>query len=65
VLKKLKITLVKSYIGRPESQRKVLVGMGLGKLNRSVLLNDTPEIRGMVRKVSHLVAMEEVKGKEI
>ena len=63
--KKLKITLVKSYIGRPESQRKVLVGMGLGKLNRSVLLNDTPEIRGMVRKVSHLVAMEEVKGKEI
>lgn len=65
MLKKLKITLVKSYIGRPESQRKVLVGMGLGKLNRSVLLNDTPEIRGMVRKVSHLVAMEEVKGKEI
>jgi large subunit ribosomal protein L30 len=65
VRKKLKITQVKSYIGRPESQRKVLVGMGLGKLNRSVLLNDTPEIRGMVRKVSHLVSMEEVKGKEI
>lgn len=62
---KLKITLTKSYIGRPESQRKILTGMGLGKLNRAVLLEDTPEIRGMVRKVCHLVSMEEVKGSEI
>jgi large subunit ribosomal protein L30 len=37
--------------------------MGLGKLNKTVLLNDTPEIRGMVRKVNHLVSMEELKGK--
>jgi len=58
--KKLKITLVKSYIGRPEAQRRVLRGMGLGKVNRSVLLNDTPEIRGMIRKVVHLVAAVEV-----
>ncbi|MCX5856508.1 MAG: 50S ribosomal protein L30 [Deltaproteobacteria bacterium] len=62
---KLRITLIKSYIGRPESQRKILMGMGLGKLNRAVLLEDTPEIRGMVRKVCHLVSMEEVKGSEI
>lgn len=60
--KKLKITLVKSYIGRPEAQRKVLRGMGLGKMHRSVLLVDTPEIRGMVRKVDHLVTAEEVEG---
>ena len=60
--KKLKITLVKSYIGRPEKQRQILRGMGLGKLNRTVLLSDTPEIRGMVRKVIHLVVMEEVGG---
>ena len=62
VQNKLKITLIKSYIGRPESQRKILAGMGLGKLNRSVLLENTPEIKGMVRKVCHLVSMEEVKG---
>ena len=60
--KQLKITLVKSYIGRPEAQRKVLRGMGLGKVNRTVLLNDTPEIRGMIRKVGHLVAAVEVEG---
>ena len=61
---KIKVTLLRSYIGRPEAQRKILAGMGLRKLNRSVLLQDTPEIRGMVRKVSHLVSMEEVKGKD-
>jgi large subunit ribosomal protein L30 len=62
VEKKLKITLVRSFIGRPEAQRKVLRGMGLGKVNRSVILVDTPEIRGMVRKVDHLVTAEEVEG---
>jgi len=60
--KKLKITLVKSYIGRPQKQRQILRGMGLGKLNRTVFLSDTPEIRGMVRKVNHLVVMEELEG---
>jgi large subunit ribosomal protein L30 len=62
VEKKLKITLVRSYIGRPQKQRKVLRGMGLEKLNRTVVLNDTPEIRGMVNKVSHLVFVEELGG---
>jgi len=60
--KKLKITMVKSYIGRPQKQRQILRGMGLGKLNKTVLLDDTPEIRGMIRKVSHLVFMEELEG---
>ncbi|MDD5711470.1 MAG: 50S ribosomal protein L30 [Smithellaceae bacterium] len=63
--KKLKITLVRSFIGRPEKQRKVLKGLGLGKLNSSVVLKDTAEIRGMVGKVSHLVSMEEFKGEKI
>ena len=58
-MKQLRITLVKSPIGRPEKQRKVLRGMGLGKLNKTVYLKNTPEIRGMVRKVSHLVSAEE------
>jgi large subunit ribosomal protein L30 len=55
----LKITLVKSMIGRPEKHRKVLRGMGLNKVNRTVELKDTPSIRGMVAKVSHLVVAEE------
>ena len=58
---KLKITLVKSMIGRPEKQRKVLRGMGLTKLNKTVELEDTPSIRGMVDNVSHLVKAEEIK----
>ena len=63
--KKLKITLIKSYIGRPQKQREILRGMGLGKLNKTVMLKDTPEIRGMVNKVSHLVFMEELKGDKV
>jgi large subunit ribosomal protein L30 len=55
----LKVTLVKSMIGRPEKQRKVLRGMGLTKLNRTVELQDTPSIRGMIDAVSHLVKAEE------
>jgi len=55
----LKITLVKSMIGRPEKHRKVLRGMGLNKVNRTVELQNTPSVRGMVAKVSHLVVAEE------
>jgi large subunit ribosomal protein L30 len=65
VEKNLKITLIRSYIGRPQKQREILRGMGLGKLNKTVMLKDTPEIRGMVNKVSHLVFMEELKGDKV
>lgn len=58
-MKQLKIELIRSSIGRPEAQRKVLRGMGLGRMHKTVYLKDTPEIRGMVRKVSHLVSVEE------
>lgn len=54
----IKIKLVKSHIGRPPAQRAVLNGMGLSKVNKIVVLNDTPEIRGMIRKVEHLVKVE-------
>ncbi len=57
----LKIKMVKSEIGRPEKQRKILRGMGLNKLNSSVTLSDTPQIRGMINKVIHLVSVEESK----
>ena len=56
---KLKVTLVKSMIGRPEKHRKVLRGMGLTRLNRTVELQDTASIRGMINAVSHLVNAEE------
>ncbi|MCX5848483.1 MAG: 50S ribosomal protein L30 [Deltaproteobacteria bacterium] len=55
------IKKVKSEIGRPEKQRKVLRGMGLVKLNDTVTLVDTPQIRGMINKVIHLVSVEESK----
>jgi large subunit ribosomal protein L30 len=55
----LKVTLVRSMIGRPEKHRKVLRGMGLTKMNRTVELKDTASIRGMVNAVSHLVNVEE------
>lgn len=55
---KMKITQVKSGIGCPETQRRTLAGLGLGKLNRSVVLADTLAIRGMVRKISHLIVVE-------
>jgi large subunit ribosomal protein L30 len=55
----VEITLVKSMIGRPEKHRRVLRGMGLTKLNRTVTLQDTPETRGMIHKVSHLVKTKE------
>jgi large subunit ribosomal protein L30 len=54
---KLKVTQIRSGIGRPETQRKTLAGLGLGKLHKSVVLQDTPAIRGMIVKVSHLVTV--------
>lgn len=56
----MKITLIKSGIGRPGRQKKTLIGLGLTKLNRAVVRDDTPENRGMVNKVSHLVSVEAI-----
>ena len=56
----LKITWRRSYIGRPESQRKVVRSLGLRKLHHSVVHADSPTIRGMINKVIHLVTVEEV-----
>jgi large subunit ribosomal protein L30 len=53
----IKIKQIGSPIRRPESQRKVLIGLGLNKLHRVVELTDTPEVRGAVAKLPHLVAI--------
>ncbi len=58
--KQLKITLIKSGIGRPERQKNTLIGLGLTKVNRTVVREDTPSNRGMVNKISHLVTVESV-----
>lgn len=59
-MKKLKITQIKSIIDRPESQKRTIKALGLGRPNYVVIHNDTPQIRGMIRKVSHLVKVEEI-----
>ncbi len=53
------VTLKKSMIGSTEKIRATLVGMGLTKVNKTVTRKDTPEFRGMLRKVQHLVVVEE------
>lgn len=57
--KKLKITLVKSAIARPGKHKAVVTGLGLRKLNHSVVRLDTPQIHGMINKISHLITVEE------
>lgn len=55
----LKVTLSRSGIGSTDKIRATLVGLGLTKREKSVIRKDTPEIRGMLRKVEHLVTVEE------
>jgi len=60
--KRIRITQVKSGINRLEEQKRTLVGLGLARLHRTRELEDTPAVRGMIRKVRHLVKVEEVAG---
>ncbi|MDP6179286.1 MAG: 50S ribosomal protein L30 [Desulfatiglandales bacterium] len=54
----IKVTLVKSGIGRDKKIRQTLTGLGLTKLNKTVILKNTPAIRGMINKVSYMVRVE-------
>ncbi|HET6535975.1 MAG TPA: 50S ribosomal protein L30 [Sphingomicrobium sp.] len=58
---KLKVTQIASPIGRKPGQRDTLKGLGLDKMNRSTEVADTPSVRGMLRKVHHLVRVELAK----
>ncbi|MHB0912280.1 MAG: 50S ribosomal protein L30 [Armatimonadota bacterium] len=62
--KVLKITLTKSAIGYNETQKRTVKALGLRKMGASIIHPDNPQIRGMVRRVNHLVTMEEVGGNE-
>ncbi len=56
---KLHVTQIKSYIGHPQTIRATLKGLGLGRIGRTVVVDNTPSFRGMVKKVIHLVSIEE------
>jgi len=58
---KLKVTQVRSVIHRPKDQKETVRRLGLHRINDSIVKEDRPEIRGMIRKVQHLVRVEEVK----
>ena len=56
----LRITLVRSGIGSPLKLKEALTGLGLTKLHKTVIRQDRPEIRGMIRKIQHLVRVDEI-----
>jgi large subunit ribosomal protein L30 len=58
--KKLKITQVRSAIGKLVAQKRTIRALGIPKMHASVVQNDTPVIRGMIEKVKHLVTVEEI-----
>lgn len=58
---KFKITQIKSTIDRKEPQKRTIIALGLGKIRRSVVHNDTPQIRGMIKAVEHLITVEEIE----
>jgi len=59
-MKQIKVTLVRSTIGRPIDQKRTAAALGLKKLNHSKIFDDRPDIRGMIRKIEHLVKVEEI-----
>jgi large subunit ribosomal protein L30 len=56
--RKVKVTLVKSLIGRPEKHRKIVKALGLYKTNQEVIHHESPIINGMLHKISHLIKVE-------
>ncbi len=61
----LRITLKRSFIGRPEKHRKILKSLGLRKVNQNVTKEDIPSVRGMIHKVSHLIEVKESRDQEV
>ena len=61
---RIRVTQIKSPIGRKPNQRKTLIGLGLNRISRSSVLEDTPSVRGMISRVQHLVTAEAVSGGE-
>ena len=60
-MSKIKVVQTKSIIDRPKTQKRIIEALGLGRPNWERIHNDTPQIRGMIKKVTHLVRVEEIK----
>ena len=60
-MSKIKVIQIRSIIDRPHIQKRTIKALGLGKPNWEKVHNDTPQIRGMINKVTHLVKVEEIK----
>ncbi|MCS6931523.1 MAG: 50S ribosomal protein L30 [Acetobacteraceae bacterium] len=60
--KTIRVTQTGSPIGRKPGQRETLIGLGLNRMHRTSVLEDTPAVRGMIRKVAHLVRVDETPG---
>lgn len=59
-MKKLRITQIRSGIDRPERQKRTLIALGIKKMNQTVELEATPQVAGMVKKIKHLLSVEEI-----
>ena len=57
-INKVKVTLIKSIIGKKASHKATVVGLGLKKINHTVELKDTPEVRGMIKSINYLLKVE-------
>jgi large subunit ribosomal protein L30 len=58
----IRVTQIASPIGRKPGQRETLIGLGLNRMHRTSVLEDTPAVRGMIRKVAHLVRVDDLPG---
>jgi large subunit ribosomal protein L30 len=61
-MSKVKITQIKSHIDRPKRQKDTILALGLGKINRSKIVENNAQIQGMISTVAHLISVESIKG---
>ena len=61
-MSKVKITQIKSHIDRPKRQKDTILALGLGKINRSKIVENNAQMQGMINTVAHLISVESIKG---
>jgi len=61
-MSKVRITQIKSHIDRPQRQKDTIFALGLGKINRSKIVEANPQVQGMINAVAHLISVEDIKG---
>jgi len=61
-MSKVKITQIKSHIDRPQRQKDTIKALGLGKINKSKIVENNPQVQGMINSVAHLISVENING---